>query len=307
VDKLKAMATFVAIADHGGLSAAARAENMSLPTVVRVLANLEEKLGVRLINRSTRRIALTDEGRRYLESCRDLLQAVNEAEISLRDEGQDLRGPIVITAPVLFGQMYVAPAVTRFARRYPKVRCTVSLSDHMRNLLEERIDLGIRIGLLEDSSLIAQQIGKVRRVVVASPEYLAQVGPPAHPRHLLGASCIAFSAAAQSWWSFDDQGRTISLPVQGNLEFSHVVCAIDACLAGAGFGMFFSYQIADHIKAGRLLPVLEDFEPPQRPISIVYPHAHLMPARTHALINWLKDDITPLLKAASKSLNAVGE
>lgn len=291
MNKLKAMKTFVAIADHGSLSAAARAENMSLPTVVRVLASLEETLGVRLANRSTRRIALTDEGCRYLENCRDLLLAIEEAEASLRCEGKELRGQIVVTAPVLFGQLYVAPAITRFAQRYPKVRCVLSLSDHIRNLLEERIDIGVRIGVLEDSSLTARQVGKVRRMVVASPDYLRRAPLPTHPRHLLGASCIAFSAAAQSWWSFDDQGRTISLAVQGNLEFSHAFCAVEACLAGAGFGMFFSYQVADHLKTGRLVPLLENFELPPRPISIAYPHARLIPARTRALINWLKDDM----------------
>lgn len=295
MDKLKAMATFVAIADHGSLTAAARAENMSLPTVVRILASLEEKLGVRLVNRSTRRIALTHEGCRYLENCRNLLLAIEEAEVSLRDEGKELRGQIVVTAPVLFGQLYVAPAITRFAQRYPKVRCVLSLSDRIHNLLEERIDIGVRIGVLNDSSLIAQQIGKVRRIVVASPDYLRRMPLPTLPRHLLGASCIAFSAAAQSWWSFDDQGRTISLAVQGNLEFSHVACAIDACLSGAGFGMFLSYQVADHIKTGRLIPVLENFEVSQRPINIAYPHAHLIPARTRALINWLKEEIRPML------------
>jgi DNA-binding transcriptional LysR family regulator len=295
MDKLKAMATFVAIADHGGLSAAARAEGCSLPTVVRTLATLEDALGIRLINRSTRRIALTEEGKRYLLSCRDLLQAVNEAEAALRDEAQEPRGQVTITAPVLFGQMYVGPAITRFVQRYDKVRCVLSLSDHMRNLLEERIDLGIRIGLLEDSSLIAQQVGKVRRVVVASPDFLRRHQRPTHPRHLLNAPCIAFSAAAQSWWSFDDQGRTVTLPVRGNLEFSHVACAVDACLSGAGFAMFFSYQVADHLRAGRLEMVLEDYEPAQRPVSIVYPHAHLLPARTRAVISWLKEDIAARL------------
>ncbi|MDC0993992.1 LysR family transcriptional regulator [bacterium] len=298
MNKLKAMEIFVAIADHGSLSAAARAENTSLPTVVRILASLEETLGVRLANRSTRRIALTDEGSRYLENCRDILRAIDEAEASLRNEGKELRGQIVITAPVLFGQIYVAPAITRFAQRHPRVRCILSLSDHILNLLEERMDIAVRIGVLEDSSLIAQQIGKVRRVVVASPDYLRQASCPMHPRDLNGASCIAFSAAAQSWWSFDDQGRTISLTPQGNLEFSHVACAIDACLAGSGFGMFFSYQVAEHLRKGTLVAVLENFEFPPCPVSIAYPHSRLIPARTKALINWLKEDITPILESA---------
>jgi DNA-binding transcriptional LysR family regulator len=291
VDKLKAMATFVAIADHGSLSAAAKSTGSSLPTVVRTLAALEDTLGIRLINRSTRRIALTEEGNRYLESCRTLLQDLDDAEAALRDGSQDPRGQVTITAPVLFGQLYVGPAITRFVARHDKVRCVLTLSDHMRNLLEERIDLGIRIGNLQDSALIAQNLGKVRRVVVASPDYLASRPRPQHPRDLLNSSCIAFSAVVQNWWSFEDQGRQFTVPIQGNLEFSHVACAVDACLAGAGFAMFFSYQIAAHLASGRLVAVLEGYELPPRPISIVYPHARLMPTRTRALIAWLKHDI----------------
>ncbi len=291
MDKLKAMATFVAIADHGSLSAAAKSTGSSLPTVVRTLAALEDTLGIRLINRSTRRIALTEEGNRYLESCRSLLQDLDDAEAALRDGSQDPQGQVTITAPVLFGQLYVGPAITRFVASHDKVRCVLTLSDHMRNLLEERIDLGIRIGNLQDSTLIAQNLGKVRRVVVASPDYLASKPRPQHPRDLLSTSCIAFSAVVQNWWSFEDQGRQFTLSIQGNLEFSHVACAVDACLAGAGFGMFFSYQVAAHLASGRLVAVLENYELPPRPISIVYPHARLMPTRTRALIAWLKHDI----------------
>uniref|UniRef100_UPI002B68E44E LysR family transcriptional regulator n=1 Tax=Zoogloea sp. TaxID=49181 RepID=UPI002B68E44E len=151
MDKLKAMATFVQIAEAGSLSAAARVSGASLPAVVRTLAALEAELGVRLFNRTTRRIALTGEGRHYLESCRNLLAALGEAESALRDEAGDPSGLLTVTAPVLFGQMYVAPAVTAFVQRHAGMRCRLLLLDRVTNLLEEGIDVGVRIGHLEDS------------------------------------------------------------------------------------------------------------------------------------------------------------
>src|SRR5881396_483918 len=182
MDKLKAMQIFVRIADVGSLTAAARALDSSLPAVVRSLAALEMQLGVRLLNRTTRRMSLTEEGRRYLDSCRQVLAAVESAETALSDEAAEPSGHLSITAPVLFGQMYVAPAVTRFVRHYPKMRVSVVLLDRVVNLLEQGMDAGIRIGQLEDSSLVAQPVSSIRRMVVASPGYLRRHGTPRHPR-----------------------------------------------------------------------------------------------------------------------------
>lgn len=298
MDKLKAMATFVQIAEAGSLSAAARSSGASLPAVVRSLAALEAGLGVRLFNRTTRRIALTDEGRHYLDSCRNLLAALDEAESALRDEAGDLSGQLTLTAPVLFGQMYVAPAVTAFVQHHPGVRCRLLLFDRVTNLLEEGMDVGVRIGHLEDSSLIAHRVGTVRRMVVASPAYLARQGLPAHPKDLLKANCIGFSTGAGPWWAFEDKGRSYTLPVSGNLEFNHVAPAVDACAAGLGFGMFISYQVAHHLADGRLQVVLEDFEAPPRPISVVYPHARLQPARVRAVVEWLREALGRSLDGA---------
>lgn len=294
MDKLKAMQTFVRIAEEGSLTAAARALNTSLPAVVRALAALEEHLQARLFNRTTRRISLTEEGRRYLASCRQVLIAVSEAEAELNREQTEPAGHLTITAPVLFGQMYVAPAVTRFVQRHAKVRCSLMLFDRVVNMLEENVDVGIRIGELADSSLVAQPVGKVRRMVVASPDYLASHGIPAHPNDLLNANCVIFSGSSAPWWSFYQRGKSFNVPVGGNLEFNHVAPAIEACAAGLGYGMFISYQTAPWIAAGKLQAVLAEFEPPPRPISIVYPHARLMPARTRAFVEWMKQALSGL-------------
>lgn len=291
MDKLKAMQAVVSIADAGSLTAAAAALGSSPPAMVRTLATLEAHLGVRLFNRTTRRISLTEEGRYYLESCRQLLAAVKDAESALISDATEPGGQLTITAPVLFGQMYVAPAVTRFVQKHGKVRVNLLLLDRVVNLLEENIDLGIRIGALEDSSLVAQPLGSVRRMVVASPGYLRRHGTPRHPKDLLKANCVRFSGGMGPWWTFHENGRQFNVPVTGNLEFNHVAPAADACLAGLGFGMFISYQVAHYIKQKHLRVVLESFEPLPRPVNVVYPHARLLPARTKTFIEWIKHEL----------------
>ena len=297
MDKLKAMTTFVQIADAGSLSAAARQHGQSLPAVVRSLAALEGELGVRLFNRTTRRISLTDEGRQYLQSCRGVLAALHDAEAALKDEANEPAGQLVITAPVLFGQHYVAPAVTTLLQRHPQLRCRLWLLDRVVNLLEEGMDIGVRIGPLDDSSLIARPVGQVQRMVVASPAYLHRVGIPDHPRQLQHAQCLGFLSTGPLWWRFAEAGRSFSVPVSGALEFNHIAPAIDACIAGMGFATFLSYQVADALAAGQLMPVLRAFELPPRPVNLVYPHARLLPARVRRALDGLEADLRPRLAA----------
>jgi len=292
MDKFRAMQTFVAIAEAGSLTGAARGLGSSLPAVVRALAAYERELGVRLFHRTTRRISLTDEGRQHLERSRNVLAALAEAESALSAEASAPAGHLHITAPVLFGQMYVAPVVTRFVQRHPGLRCTTLLLDRVVNLLEEGLDLGIRIGRLEDSSLVAQPLGQVRRVVVATPALLRRHGVPRHPRELQDANCVRVLSGRTGWGDFQENGRVFQVPVGGNLEFNHVWPAVQACAEGAGFGMFFSYQVEPLVAQKKLRIVLEDFELPPRPISIVYPHARLLPARTRAFIDFARAELT---------------
>ena len=288
MDKFRAMDTFVQIADAGSLTAAAWAMGTSLPSVVRLLATYEADLGVRLFNRTTRRISLTEEGRRHLESCRQLLAAVNDAEADLKNDAAEPTGHLTITAPVLFGQMHVAPIVTRFAQQYRQMRCRVTLLDRVVNLLEEGIDVGIRIGHLQDSSLVALPLGEMRRVVVASPVFLREHGRPAHPNDLLAANCVRVIDHTPTWGGFRDGSKTLKLSVSGNLEFNHIAPAVQACAAGAGFGHFLWYQVAPLLNTGELHTVLESFEDTPRPIHVVYPHARLLPARTRAFIDFIR-------------------
>jgi len=288
MDRFKAMQTFVQIADQGSLTRAAEALGTSLPAVVRSLASLEAHLGVRLFHRTTRRVSLTEEGRHYLPSAREVLLAADAADLALKAEAREPAGQLTITAPVLFGHMYVAPAIVRFMQRHAKVRCSVRLYDRPVSLLEEGIDVGIRISPLEDSSLVAQKLGTIRRVVVASPGYLAVHGTPVHPRDLHGAPCVRGRVDAPAQWLFREGGKSVGVTLDNRLEFNHIAPAIEACAAGMGFGSFFSYQVMPHVAQGRLKLVLEDFEPEPRPVNVIYPNARLLPARTRAFIEWMK-------------------
>ncbi|WP_150562164.1 LysR family transcriptional regulator [Pandoraea cepalis] len=291
MDKLRAMQTFVAIVDQGSLSAAARALDSSLPAVVRTLAALETSLDVRLLNRTTRRIALTEEGRTYLDTCRQILSELQEAEARLAARHEAPSGTLVVTAPVLFGQLHVAPALYRFLRAYPAVKCRLLLNDRVVNLWEEGIDVGIRISPLDDSTLVAQSLGAIRRVVVASPACLAEQGEVTHPHDLAGKNCIRSHGGGFGQWRFWEGGREFVVPVDGNLEVSHGLTAIDACLGGMGYGCFLSYQVAAPMADGRLVRVLKDYEGPARPVNIVYPHARLLPSRTRVFVEWMKREL----------------
>ncbi|MBN9115894.1 MAG: LysR family transcriptional regulator, partial [Pandoraea sp.] len=269
----------------------ARALDSSLPAVVRTLAALETSLDVRLLNRTTRRIALTEEGRTYLDTCRQILSELQEAEARLAARHEAPSGTLVVTAPVLFGQLHVAPALYRFLRAYPAVKCRLLLNDRVVNLWEEGIDVGIRISPLDDSTLVAQSLGAIRRVVVASPACLAEQGEVKHPRDLAGKNCIRSHGGGFGQWRFWEGGREFVVPVDGNLEVSHGLTAIDACLGGMGYGCFLSYQVAAPMADGRLVRVLKDYEGPARPVNIVYPHARLLPSRTRVFVEWMKREL----------------
>ncbi|XZG69368.1 LysR family transcriptional regulator [Chitinibacteraceae bacterium HSL-7] len=289
------MQTFITIVEQGSMTAAARVLATSLPVMVRTLAQLESGLGVRLINRTTRRLALTEEGSAYLASCRDILGALAAAEARLHDKQTDPTGTLTVTASVLFGQMHVAPVVRRYLASHPQMQVRLLLLDRVVNLLEEGIDVGIRIGPLEDSSLVARPLGQVARVVVASPDFLAQHGVPATPDDLVAFNCIRFTGNGRSNWPFWQRGRMVNVAVQGNFECNHGLPAVEACVAGLGIGQFLHYQVASEIAAGRLSTVLDEYATPSQPVHVVYPHAGLLPARIRSFVDWMRAELAPQL------------
>ena len=299
MNKLHAMGTFAAICDRGSLTAAADALNTSLPTVVRTLAALEKELGVRLLNRTTRRIALTEEGRYYLERCRRVLADIDEAELGLSAQQKEPSGMLSVTASVMFGRMHLAPAVTAFLKQYPSTRVAMLLLDRVVGLVEEGIDVGIRIGALSDSSLVAIPIGHVRRVVCGSPALLKRVGTPMHPKDLSKLDCIGFTGLAPgpAWQFFADQ-RPISVQPKTVLTCNQAYASMDACAAGLGFGVFLSYMIRPLEQDKKLKVVLANFEPPPLPVNIVYPHARLLSTRIRVFLDWLGKRLPPTLEVS---------
>jgi DNA-binding transcriptional LysR family regulator len=291
MDKLRAMRTFVAIADSGSLTAAARVLGGSLPAVVRSLAALEEELGARLFNRTTRRIALTDSGRRYLERCRELQALLEEAEAELHVEQTEPRGKLTLTAPVLFGERHVASGIHAYVQRYPKVSVELHLLDRLANLVEEGVDVAVRIGTLQDSSLVARHVASMRRVTVASPSYLTEHGSPEHPKDLLRHNCVRVLRPGADGWTFVERGKPFVVPVQGNFTVNQLAVAAQACGAGLGVGSFFAYQVAPLIAKGSLRVILASYETAPSPIHIVYPQARLLPVRTRLLILHLQQHI----------------
>jgi DNA-binding transcriptional LysR family regulator len=292
MDKFQSMELFVEIAERGSLTAAAEASGRSLPTVVRMLASLEEALQTRLFNRTTRRIALTDEGRLYLEQCRKILTDVREAERALGQHQDEPTGSIRLTAPARFGELHVAPVVSTFLERYPGTRVELLLLDRMVDLLEEGIDIAVRIAHLADSSLVARSIGFVRQVVCANPALLQRTGKLGHPRELASQPCVHFSGLANaSAWEFNIDGENLSVPISSRLECNQVGAAVAACVAGTGFGRFLCYQVMPLVQEGKLELVLRDYEPEPMPLSLVYPHTRLLSSRVRAMVDWLAEHI----------------
>ncbi len=294
MDKLQTMKTFVQIVDSGSLTAAAEVLGTSLPTVVRALAALEESMNVRLMNRTTRKSTLTDEGHFYLQQCRQILSTIEEAEHALTDRRSEPAGQLTITAPVMFGKMRVSPILTGFMSDYSQINIKLLLLDRVVNMVDEGIDVAIRIGPLDDSSMIARPVGEIRQVLCASPE-LIQQNPLKQPEELIEANCIRVTALAPGpGWHFYKNGKQITIPTRDRFVCNLIDAAIDACTQGLGYGKFLSYQVEDLVKQGRLAYVLEEFEPPPLPVSVVYPHSRLMPVRVRAFV----DRITQQLKAS---------
>lgn len=295
MDKLKSLQAFVRIAELGSLTAAAAALDTSLPSVVRQLAALEAELGTRLFQRTTRRVSLTAEGRAYLARCRDVLALLAEADAAVQAGRRDCRGHLTVTAPVLFGELHVAALLARFTARHPGVSADLLLLDRYVNLVEEGVDVGIRIGELADSSLVAVPLGQVRPMVVASPGWLKRHGTPREPDALRTVPCITYSGERECDWVLASAGRRLRVPVQGRLRFNHPGAALRACEAGAGIGLFLSYQVREAVQAGRLRPVLTPHHPPPQPVQLVLPQARLLPERTRAFVEAAKAELAPVL------------
>ena len=287
MDRLDAMRLFVAVGDAGSLSAAARTLKIPLPTVSRKLALLEEHLGVRLVVRTTRKFVLTDPGRTYRESCRRLLNEVEDAERMAAGEYEAPRGRLYVTAPIVFGRLHVLPVALAFLKAYPEVDLRLSLLDRISDMIEDGIDVALRIAHLADSSLIAARVGAVRLVTCAAPSYLKANGTPRAPSDLIQHHCIASAnLSATDRWSYRIEGEEQTVAIRSRLAVTTAEAAIDAAIAGIGITRVLSYQAAAAIKSGKLKLILRPFELPEIPVSLVHPEARLTPPKVRAFLDF---------------------
>jgi DNA-binding transcriptional LysR family regulator len=290
MDRLDAMQAFVTVADLRGFAPAARKLGLSPSAVTRMIAALEDRLGARLLQRTTRQVALTDVGARYLERIRRILAEVEEAEASAEGERTRPSGLLVVSAPVGFGRLHVSPVMSAYLKRYPDVSGELRLADRMINLVEDGVDLAVRIGHLADSSLVARRVGEMRRIVVASKAYLKQHGEPDTPQAIASHQTIQFGAmAAAPAWHFLEDGREVSMTCSPRLSTNSADAAIQYAAEGGGLTRVLAYQAAEAIKAGRLRIVLQKFEQPPLPIHIVYPTSRLLSAKVRAFIDLVVD------------------
>jgi DNA-binding transcriptional LysR family regulator len=295
MDRLDAMSILLSVIEAGSLSSAARRLGAPLSTVSRKVSELEEHLKTRLIIRSSRQLKLTDAGRSYVAACKRILDQLTEAERAASGEYRVPKGGLVVTAPVVFGRLHVLPIVIEFLNAYPDIDIRLALADRVVHLLDDHVDLALRIAELPDSSLVAIKVGAIRRVACASPAYLAAHGAPKTPDALADHRCITFEGlASPDGWIFRFGKSDRSIAIRSRLVVNTAEAAIDAAIAGLGVTRVLSYQIANARRAGLLDIVLETFEPEPSPVSLVYAAQGLLPLKLRAFL----DFAAPRLKAA---------
>jgi DNA-binding transcriptional LysR family regulator len=278
--------------EAGSLSAAGRRLHIPLATVSRRVSELEHHLKNQLLIRGSRKLVLTDAGRDYVASCRRILEDISETERNASGEYRAPQGELVISAPVSFSRTHILPILVKFLSAYPDIKMQLSQTDRAVNLLEENVDLAVRLGSLPDSSLIATRVGLVRRVLCASPQYLEARGTPRVPEDLVNHDCIASEATHSRDWNFRKAGADYAVAISHRLMVTTVETAIDAALAHVGIAHLMSYHADGYVANGRLQVVLEEFEPPLRPLSLVYPGQRQVPLKLRAFL----DFATPKLR-----------
>ncbi len=301
MDQLDAMRVFLALADAGSFSAAARALGIPVPRVSRKLQALEAHLGTKLVSRTTRNMALTEAGRRYLETSRRILADVEASDEALTRADAAMHGALVVTAPIAFGRRHVLPVATEYLRGHPGMDLRLTLSDRLVGMIDEGVDVAIRIASLPDSSLVATRVGTVRTITCASPAYLAARGVPDQPEDLAKHDCILAGRTPPARWSFPDRGGRRSVQVRPRLVVTTAEAAVDAASRGAGIARVLSYQAADAIAAGRLGFVLERYEPPALPVSVVHGEGRTPRPAVRAFVSLAAQRLRQALRARASA------
>lgn len=303
MDRLHELEVFVAVADAGSFAKAGGRLRLSPPAVTRAVSALEDRLGARVFNRTTRSLTITDVGQRFLESARRILADLDAAEKEAVGETAIPHGHLTITASVTFGRSALAPIVCGFLSQHPRVTASVVLLDRIVNLVEEGIDVAVRIGPLPDSNLIAKQIGTVRRVLVASPDYLARRGTPTTPTDLKLHSMIAFTGLMPNReWRFNNEQSPNSVVLNPAFEINDALAAIQAAETGHGITIALSYMVHDKVREGKLTTILDSYTPPSLPVHLVYPQVRLLAPKVRTFIDYA----APRLRLALDQLALTG-
>lgn len=288
MDRFDAMSVLLAVVEEGSLSAGGRRLRLPLTTVSRKVADLERHLRTRLLTRTSRRVGLTEAGQAYVAAARRILEQVQEAERAAAGEYSAPRGDLAVTAPLVFGRRHLLPIVVDFLAAYPEIAIRLLLVDRSVNLVDDHVDVALRIGPLADSALVATRVGSVRRIVCAGPDYLARRGAPAEPECLTEHDLITFEGfPATTDWRFRRGAAAVAIPVRPRLAVNAAEAAVDAARAGLGITRVLSYQAADEVRSGALRLLLEPYEPAPLPVSFVHPERGLLPLKVCAFLDWV--------------------
>ena len=285
MDRFDALRVLLAVVDAGSLSAGSRKLNAPLPSVSRKVADLERHLGANLLIRTSRNLRLTEAGREFIEAARAIMADLEEAERRASGEYQTPRGTLAITTPVEFGNRYVLPIALDFMKEYPEVSLNLLSLDRSMHLVNEHVDIAIRLGELVDSSLYAVKAGEFRLLTCASPDYLERHGAPLHPSEVPEHHGIMFNNRS-FFWEFDVDGESIVAIPQCRIEVNTAANCIAAALGGVGIARMFDYQIPDELASGRLVRILKEYETGPKPIHVVYQRQGLLTVKVRAFIDW---------------------
>ena len=295
MDRIDAMSTLVAAVDAGSLSGASRALGKPMATVSRKVSDLEAHLGTQLLVRSSRRLALTEAGQAFLASARRILEDLDEAERAASGEYRTPRGHLHITAPIMFGRLHVEPVVLDFLKAYPDITVRLTLADTLMNLVDDHVDLAVRVGRLPDSRLKALRLGEIGWVTCASPDYLARQGEPDSPDALTDHDCVMFEGLySTASWTFGRGSEAKDISIRPRLSVNSADAAIAAALRGAGVTRVLSYQVAEPVARGDLKLILRPFEPEALPVHVLHAGQSLAPLKLRAFL----DFAGPRLKAS---------
>jgi DNA-binding transcriptional LysR family regulator len=287
MDRLEAMSALLAVSEAGSISAASRKLKVPLATISRKVSELEAHLNVRLLMRSNRQITLTDAGRLFVAASRRILQELGDAEREVSGEQKVLKGELVLSAPIALGRFHLLPVVADFLKDYPSMDVRMMLADRRLNMIEDHIDIGLRVGDLQDFSLVAKKVGTVRRMVCASPSYLRRRGTPKNPDDLKDHDCITFenTLSAQTW-SLNVGKTEKPFPIHSRLIVSTAEAAADAAVAGIGLTRMLNYQIAAQLREGTLKLVLESFRSPPKPVHLIYEAGRHLPLKIRTFLDY---------------------